>query len=97
MSKERNLLEVQERSPEIFRLWKRGESVRTISRMTGVCRPAITRMVATVESFDPTTPAGEAMLGILSVFAELDYRMTSIRASETKKLRATELKNGKRK
>lgn len=40
---------------------------------------------AIMEAFDTSTPAGEAMLGILLVFAQLESRTTGVRVSETKK------------
>lgn len=51
---ENRLVEVpeeQEKGPEIFRMWKRGEALRAISRVTGVPRPTIKRIVTQFSSW----------------------------------------------
>ncbi|MCK4785293.1 MAG: recombinase family protein, partial [Desulfobacteraceae bacterium] len=51
---ENRLVEVpeeQEKGLEIFRLWKRGEALRAISRITGVARPSIKRIVTEFSSW----------------------------------------------
>jgi len=44
--------EQQEKGPELFRMWKRGEALRAIERKTGVPRPSIKRIVTEFKSWE---------------------------------------------
>lgn len=82
------LKRISEGDIDVFLVWKVDRAFRNLREamdtIYGKLKVYGCDFAAVMESFDTSTPAGEAMLGILLVFAQLESKTIGLRVSQTR-------------